>query len=353
MANPNAIFGTITEITRSEQGITIALGDGRTVRLDPRDDRSAAIASVLDDLRRRKMPVYIESDSAGGIASVLLPKLVKVESITERGGETSVTFEQSHARHVVKRDSPDAGELLRSLREAGKQRWLAVTVNDRFEIIDVRPFEPPFELPRFEPPPLLRWWHWCWWPWRWWGCWGRCVSARRAQELFDLCAATTCNPLTVPAPCIPFMYPDDGCWGRAHEMCRLMIAAGARPRKVWIDGWLHTPTKNHPNCFVNWGWHVAPTICVRKWRWWWWFGHEEQVIDPSLFTTPVSQATWKSVQGDPSATLTPTSADLFARWGGGQTDPTYTQTNIVLANYRAALQLRSLGPSGPPPYANC
>jgi hypothetical protein len=110
--------------------------------------------------------------------------------------------------------------------------------------------------------------------------------------------------------------------------------------------------KNNPNCFVNWGWHVAPTLCVRRWRWWWWFSSQTMVIDPSLFTTPVSEATWKGVQGDPNATLTPTSADVFSRWGGYQPDPAYVQTNIVLANYRSQLQLRSLN-IGPPPYANC
>lgn len=350
MANPNALFGTITDISRDERGVAITLSDQRTARIVTDEKRASALAAVLEDLRRRKLPVYLDADAAGTAAGVMLPKLVKVETITEHhGSEVSVTFEQSHARHTVARDSAE----LRTLREAGKARWLAVTVNDRFEIIDVRPYEPPFELPRYEPPPRLRWWYWCWWPWRWIFCWFGCVSRRRAQELFDLCAATTCDPLTVPAPCIPFKYPDDGCWGRAHEMCRLMIAAGASPRKVWIDGSLHTPTKNHPNCFVNWGWHVAPTLCVRRWRWWWWFATEELVIDPSLFTTPVTKATWKNVQGDPGAVLTSSSADLFARWGGGITDPTYVQTNQVLANYRTQLQLRSLGPAGPPPYANC
>lgn len=124
-------------------------------------------------------------------------------------------------------------------------------------------------------------------------------------------------------------------------------------KKVWIDGWLHTLTKNNPNCFVDWGWHVAPTICVRKWWWWPFFFSTEMVIDPSLFTTPVTKATWKSVQGDPAATLTDTPGWVFSRWGGYQPDPGYVQTNQVLANYRTQLQLRSLGPDGPPPYANC
>lgn len=345
MVNPNAVFGAISDIGRGdERGITISLAGDRVARFDPNDKRSAALAPILEDLRRRKMPVYLEVDPASGfVTQVRVPDIVRVESITEDPtGDVSITFERSHARHIVKRDSADAGELLHALREAGKEKWLAVTVNDRAEILDVRPYEPPFELPRREPPPRRTLGDW----FQWLFC---CVSKTRAQRLFDLCAATTCNPLTVPAPCIPFLYPDDGCWGRAHEMCRLMIADGAKPKKVWIYGSLHTPTKNNPNCFVNWGWHVAPTLCVRKW---WLFGREEQVIDPSLFTTPVSKATWKSVQGDPNATFVSTPWEVFSRWNGDQPDPGFVQTNIVLANYRTKLQLRSIN-IGPPPYANC
>jgi hypothetical protein len=158
-------------------------------------------------------------------------------------------------------------------------------------------------------------------------------------------SATSCDPLTVPPPCIPFLFPDDGCWGRAHEMCRLMIAMGLSPRKVWIDSSenhiLHVDTKNNLKCFVEWYWHVAPTLCVQG---------RTMVIDPSLFTTPVSVATWKSVQNDPAATLTFTDASFFTEGGG--TDPTYSATNAVLAYYRLALQTRSIQ-FGPPPYANC
>ena len=72
---------------------------------------------------------------------------------------------------------------------------------------------------------------------------------------------------------------------------------------------------------------------------------------PSPFTTPVSESTWKGVQGDPSATLTGTDASIFYLWGN-VTDPTYAQTNTVLAFYRLQLQNRSIQ-LGPPPYANC
>lgn len=351
MAKENAVFGAITDLSRD--GVTLA--ESGTVRFDPGEKHTDRYVALLEDLRRRKMPVYIETDpQTGFVRRIYLPNIVRVDSIRESpSGEISVTFERSHARHTVRRDA-EGESLLRTLREAGKDRWLAVTVSDRQEILDVRPYEPPFELPRLEPPPPRpTWWwlQWCWWPWRWFsrGC---CVSRRRAQELFDLCAATTCDPLTVPPPCIPFMYPDDGCWGRAHEMRRLMLIAGTDSRKVWIDGWLHTPTRNHPNCFVNWGWHVAPTICVRVCRWFP-FPTVRMVIDPSLFTTPVPKSTWKNLQGDPNATLTDTPGWVFSRWNGLQPDPGYVQTNQVLATYRTQLQLRSLGPAGPPPYANC
>lgn len=148
-----AIFGPITDISR--EAITLA---GGTARFDPDDKRTDRYIALLEDLRRRKMPVYVETDPATGfVTRVHLPKLVRVESIRESpSGETSITFERSHARHVVKRDA-EGETLLRTLREAGRERWLAVTVNDRQEIIDVRPYDPPFDLPRLEPPPRIAW----------------------------------------------------------------------------------------------------------------------------------------------------------------------------------------------------
>ena len=76
------------------------------------------------------------------------------------------------------------------------------------------------------------------------------------------------------------------------------------------------------------------------------------VIDPSLFTTPVSKATWKGVQGDPNATLTDTAATVYWR-NVIPTDPNYIDTNVRLQFYRQQLHNRSLQPAGPPPYAFC
>jgi hypothetical protein len=176
------------------------------------------------------------------------------------------------------------------------------------------------------------------------------ITLQRAQQLYDLVNAKVCCPASAPAPCIPFLYPDDGCWGRAHEMCRLMIADGAQPRKVWIYGGLLVQTANNPACHVGWGWHVAPTVEVAIGM-----GTDTYVIDPSLFPGPVTKTTWKSVQGDPNATLVDTDANVFHRAFNGTVtlDPGYTQTQIVLTNYRNILKLRSAGAGGPPPYFAC
>jgi hypothetical protein len=134
-------------------------------------------------------------------------------------------------------------------------------------------------------------------------------------------------------------------------MCRLMIADGAGPEKVWIYGRLRVSSPNKPNCLVEWRWHVAPTLQVSTGA-----GIETWVIDPALFNGPVPRATWAGVQGDPSAVLEPSGAEIFYRnqgGGGVVLDPSYAETNAVLATYRNAFRLRSADPGGPPPYAPC
>jgi len=131
----NALFGDIAHVI----GDTVTLTDGRTARFDPRDRRAPALASVLEDLREQRNPVYLELDTGSGfISRVRIPMIVRVESIREGPSEVTVTLFRSHARHTVRRD---AHELLRTLRAAGDDQWLAVTTTDSGEIIDARPYD--------------------------------------------------------------------------------------------------------------------------------------------------------------------------------------------------------------------
>ena len=370
MPGPNAIVGLIARIEpavdkagaaellrHNPDGVSVHFERDQPVRV-MQGHIAAGVLDVLEGLRRLRAPAYVEvRPDTREITRLLIPLVTRVTKIDDGADGLSVELEASHARHLLKRDSLSYADLLKTLRDAAAQRTtLAVTETDAHEIIDARPWaDDSTGSPSAaggakgakgarRPGFFARLFRWIWWPF--WCC--GCISPAKAQQYFNIASAPTCNPLTVPPPCIPFLYPDDGCWARAHEMCRLMIAAGASPKKVWIDGNLHTPTKNNPACFVNWGWHVAPTLCVRLSFW-----HcEDMVIDPSLFTTPVTQATWKGVQGDPNATLTPTAWTVYWR-NVIPTDPAYTDTNFRLAYYRLQLQNRSLLPAGPPPYAFC
>jgi Glutaminase len=380
MPNPNAIVATVLgveppidrpagEMLKAEGGLRIELEGERTVRLDPEDSRSAGFAEILDELSKQGLPVYLEVAPATDVVERMrIPRVGRVIGLQPlEGGGLTVQLGYSHALHLLPPDSPDFEPLERGLREAlDTGEPVVLTEDDSHLVIDIRAFIPNPEgpvppLPRPELPwplPRLPWWIrlwryiWFWplWPWWWWFWWRGCVSEDRAQEVFDALSATSCSPLTVPPPCVPFLYPDNGCWARAHEMCRLMVDMGLSPKKVWIrgPGLLHVNTRNNPNCQVHWTYHVAPTLCVRgPWLFW----RRRMVIDPSLFATPVTKEEWKGVQGEPNATLTDSDASIYYYWGS-YTDPAYTETNYDLATYRQALKLRSLE-KGPPPYSHC
>jgi hypothetical protein len=373
MKDPNAIVsgtirfhpplkGTPAEMLRDHPDLSVELEGDRRVRFNPEDPRSVGFIQILDGLNRQRMPVYLELEpNTSVITRLLIPHVTHIAGFRRSDDKTGlyIELEYSHGRHLLKYDFENYADLKNVIDRAIQcGEPVILTEDDAHIIIDVRFFKPgpdgPFSPPKLPKPlpwplkwfrDLLRWiWMWPWWLWWWF----RCISAGRAQQVFNAMNSTSCDPLTVPVPCIPFLYPDDGCWGRAHEMCRLMKGMGLSSKKVWIQGSLYVNTQNNPNCYVQWGWHVAPTLCVRGPGF---FQHQEMVIDPSLFTTPVSQSTWKGVQGDPGATLTSSDSSIFYLWGN-VTDQSYTATNNVLATYRLQLLNRALN-FGPPPYANC
>jgi hypothetical protein len=90
---------------------------------------------------------------------------------------------------------------------------------------------------------------------------------------------------------IAFTHPQDGCYSRAHLMCQRLMDLGYRPGKVWAfaNGEnLHARTLHDPQGYIQWGWHVAPTLVVKDSQ-----GLREVVIDPSLFSRPVSLIRWR------------------------------------------------------------
>ncbi len=318
--------------------VTVRFEAGRTGILDMDNPHAVFWASLLDLQRRNTRPVYVEIDPETGVLTqLLLPQPSRVMSITQQGEDDAyIVFYTSAARYYLRRENPDFQEMLDALRNAKDDEIeiLVTATQHDFEIIDVRPFSKPpgvetpgpLSPPQPDPP----------------------VSPQRAQELFDLmnskfCDACNASCSTYPH-CIPFLHAYDGCYARAHEMCRLMMDEGEDPEKVWIFGNLHVDTSNVHNCCVDWGWHVAPTLMVTTSN----GPPEKYVIDPSLCTAPVTVAAWKALQSDPSANLEYTTWEPF--WSDLTTpDPTFSLTNYYLELKCTYLQQDCVD-YGPPPY---
>lgn len=108
------------------------------------------------------------------------------------------------------------------------------------------------------------------------------ISLEYAQRLFNELAND---------PTIPFGYPDDGCYARAHYMSQRLEGRGIVTDKVFVEGDLRVETANSPQGYVEWWYHVAPVVMVRQ-------GEQEvlMVFDPSIFDRPVPVDQWVEIQ---------------------------------------------------------
>jgi hypothetical protein len=298
---------------------------------------------VLDELRERGWPVSLVVDPATAlVCELLIPEAFHVAFIAPApvGDELEVEFDPSHARHHLRVSSPDFPRLVGVLTQAYNSGE-AVLVTESLsgcEILDARVIGGPARLALQST-----------------AAGGEAISLGRAQQLFQIASGPACaaHPAAAIAPpCVPFLYPEDGCWARAHEMSRLLLAAMAASetallRKTWIYGRLSVRTNHTPACRVSWGWHVAPSVPVDSGA----RSPVAHIIDPSLFGDVVPLAEWQAAQGDPSSQIVQSDPSVFQRRRDGRVtyDADYSQTARVLAVYRLKLKNRVVS-LGPPPY---
>ncbi len=156
--------------------------------------------------------------------------------------------------------------------------------------------------------------------------------------VFDECASQGCATGTATIDyCIPFQYVVDGCYARAHKMRQIMLTdfslscekvfsyEGPGAGSLAVDA---------GDCCVYWWYHVAPLVSVKAVG----GGVTKYVVDPSMFSEPVSIGTWTAAQEN-------TSCSPLANWGyyeitpgniytpGGGTDNSYISTNWTLQAY--------------------
>ena len=128
------------------------------------------------------------------------------------------------------------------------------------------------------------------------------VTMQTAKELFtELAGATFETSSGVQSP-IPFHYPVDGCYDRAHVMAQLLTEKGYASEKVFAISrksggkpGLRVPTDYADDNMsagqqpaVQWWYHVAPIIKVQNNK-----GQvAEMVIDPSMTNQPITIDQW-------------------------------------------------------------
>jgi hypothetical protein len=319
--------------------VTVHFVMGQTGYLDMKDPLSAHWANMIDKRAQANQPIYVEIDiETSVIINVLIPRVFTVEQLnTDDYGNLLVYFHQSSAIHAVLHSDPNFAAMRDSLQTAlndGSERLITSTRDD-LEIIDVQtpaggssgsPETPPPQEP--DPP----------------------VTSARVTQIFDDMNSKTCVACNPSSNCISFLYPDDGCWIRAHLMAYDMrdYSPPEDPEKIYIHGCALDPfVPNHPDCHLpfGWGWHIAPTLMVSLPG-----GDEKRVIDPSLASTPISETEWKNLNNPLSTpTLTPLAWTVYNPRGQNST-ATESQANSAMQPYRDELKTRCLE-FGPPPYS--
>lgn len=334
--------------------LTVTFKTGQTGILDMKNPRAVHWAKRIDEMAQADKPVYVEIDQESNIiTNVRIPRIYKIERLDPGDhGNLFVRLQPSSAIHLLLRSDPNFESMRDSLQAAlaDSSERLITETRDEHEIIDVRepennPGEPPGPEPTSPPtdPP---------------------VSGARAGKLFTNMKNESCSPcdpnIDLPgqvADCIPFLYPDNGCWIRAHIMCHLMKNGGPDfttnppedPEKIWINFGpgcpIYVPTANHPNCEVPWCWHVAPTLQVIQPG-----GNKTWVVDPSVSPAPEFKNDWRDRQ-DPSASLQEGLWMDYNSFGDGYGPSVdLADAHSAMQYFRGELLDRCLD-IGPPPYS--
>lgn len=163
-------------------------------------------------------PAYVEVDpSTSEITNVLVPLSFGVENIAPFMDDRKIKLIISHGRNTsCAQQIPTFKGFLNFSKAHEPTKHLSRSLKRKNTISSTSGRYPEPRLRQRRTPPEQ-----VWDP-----STAVSVTMAQAQKMFDLVSPKICCPATVGASCIPFNYPGDGCWGRAHEMCRFTIAAG-------------------------------------------------------------------------------------------------------------------------------
>lgn len=332
-------------IVGDQKGLRVELSRGDELFVSGQDPYRPIFGHLLESARDDGGRFFFEGDE-GKLKAIRPVVSGHVVSIVETAGDLiEVEVTNSHSIHVLRSDNPRFEELAERLRTAARTGGLVSIASDR-DILEVRlENEKSFVVEDDAAPPSVsalvesqdQ---------------GEALEWGKIVQVFKAIAIRHCDVMNVGAPCIPFAYPTNWCWTRAHAMAQILIHEhGVVPGKVWIRGRLRAATRNDPDCQVRWGWHVAPLLMARKGE----EGDEFPVVfDPSMFDEPVTRDEWVSAQNDANARLISTSWEVYNYTRGGSVirDANFARVEADLKRARRHL-MAQIASDGPPPYAHC
>ena len=150
---------------------------------------------------------------------------------------------------------------------------------------------------------------------------------------------------------IPWNYPNDCCYNRAHVMAKELQAVGVDVGKVWNyappptnRNPLRVSTPNDPSGFVEWAYHVAPTVPVMDSE----LKVSRMVLDPSIANGPITPHQWKALQGQPLSELVHTGPAPYYRAPNGRVaaTPTDNQVTKIFDDHRTEREVNWRGQKG-------
>jgi hypothetical protein len=189
------------------------------------------------------------------------------------------------------------------------------------------------------------------------------LTPAAAARLFTVMAGLTFTDATGAQVPVPYHYPVDGCYARAHMMAQVMTQAGIASERVFatssvpfdplvVQSQFSADQPSGAPPVTRWGYHVAPIVRVRTAG-----GLQETVIDPSTQAGPVSVGAWLAAMGVAAGTYNRfTHAALMAHLAappppGGEKNVWTTDRNTMFPNEgpaddsrRADAQLAGLNP---------
>ncbi|MBP6715324.1 MAG: hypothetical protein KAY59_00720 [Acidobacteria bacterium] len=258
-------------------------------------DRLARDAEDL--LTIHKLPLLVTA-RGGRVTSIAPPLFGRVAEVRTTQAGLRVRFDRVSGVWTVPRTHPRFGVLQRALHVPYRRAFAFVRQGRGTNIAVALSSRPnPLEtikktrVRRVDNPRV------------------RPLTAATVRRIFRSIIGERCDVVPwIPAadlPCFPFAYPDGGCDGTAHAICRIFNRESkASAAKIWmfLSKGREVFTRNTPLWHVNWSIHVA-TLINQDGR--------DMVVDPGFFPRgAVHLRTWVN-RIDPKGTVWRTRPGIF------------------------------------------